>query len=89
MVRNASDAMRDAQYALVRHTISANSAIRSISYWRGQQIASAVEKSRMVYFMMWKNRDAMKYVETGEMMGDINVMMGIQQTEMDAQEIVK
>jgi len=44
MVRDASDAMRNAQYALVRHTISGNSAIRSISYRRGQQIASAVEK---------------------------------------------
>jgi len=43
----------------------------------------------MVYFMMWKNRDAMKYVETGETMGATNVMMGIQQIEMDAQETAK
>ena len=43
----------------------------------------------MGYFMISKHRDAMKSVEMGEMMGDINVMMGTQPIEMDAQGSVK
>ena len=89
MGKSVNDAIKDAQTASVRHSINAISAILNITRWRIQQIVSAVEKSRKAYFMMRKYRAAMKYVETGKTMGDINVMMGTQQIEMDVQGTVK